>query len=177
VEVKLVDENGKEVSPGGQGELIVRGDHNMMGYLNRPEETSRALKDGWIYTGDIGRSDGEGYIFLVDRKGDMIVSGGENVYPGEVEQALHRHGAVMEACVFGIPDEKWGERVVAAVSLKPGAKVTEAELIEFCHLHLARYKIPKKIDFHESLPKNAIGKILRRDLREPYWSGRDRLIN
>jgi acyl-CoA synthetase (AMP-forming)/AMP-acid ligase II len=177
VEVKLVDENGEEVAPGELGELIVRGDHNMMGYLNNPEETRKTLKDGWVHTRDIGRIDEEGYVFLVDRKGDMIISGGENVYPGEVEQVLYEHPAVMEACVFGIPDEKWGESVTAAVAPKPGMSMTEEELIGYCKQRLARYKSPQKILFFGSLPKSSMGKILRRELRAPYWKGRNRAIH
>ncbi len=177
VEVKLVDENGEEAPPGELGELIVRGDHNMMGYLNNPGETSKTLKDGWIHTRDIGRIDEEGYVFLMDRKGDMIISGGENVYPGEVEQILYKHPAVMEACVFGIPDEKWGESVTAAVALKPGMNVAEEELIAHCKEVLARYKSPQKIVFLDALPKSPMGKILRRELRAPYWKGRERAIH
>ena len=177
VEVKLVDDDGVEVPPGEQGELIVRGDHNMIGYLDMPEETRESLKDGWVYTRDIATMDEEGYIFLVDRKSDMIISGGENVYPGEVEQILYQHPAVMEACVFGIPDEQWGESVTAAVAFKPGMSASEEELVEFCKQRLARYKSPKKIDFHESLPKSGLGKILRRELRAPYWKGRDRAVS
>ena len=177
VEVKLVDEKGEEVPPGEPGELAVRGDHNMMGYLNNPDETRKTLKDGWVHTRDIGRIDEEGYVFLVDRKGDMIISGGENVYPGEVEQVLYGHPAVMEACVFGIPDEKWGESVTAAVAPKPGMNVTEEELIAYCKQRLARYKTPQKISFFDSLPKSPMGKILRRELRAPYWKGRERAIH
>jgi acyl-CoA synthetase (AMP-forming)/AMP-acid ligase II len=177
VEIKVVDDNGKEVSPGQPGELIVRGDHNMSGYLNNPEETAKALRDGWVYTRDTAVMDEDGYVFLVDRKSEMIISGGENIYPNEVEQVLHQHSSVMEACVFGIPDEKWGEMVTAAVAIKPETMVTEEELIDFCKQRLAKYKIPKKIMFHDSLPKNAIGKILRRELRAPFWRGQDRAVH
>lgn len=177
VEIRLVDDNGKEVSPGEPGELIVRGDHNMSGYLNNPEETAKALRDGWVYTRDTAVMDEDGYVFLVGRKSDMIISGGENVYPSEVEQVLYQHGAVLEACVFSIPNEKWGEMVTAAVALKPGTTVTEEELIDFCKQRLAKYKTPKKITFHDSLPKSAIGKILRRELRAAYWKGQDRAIH
>jgi fatty-acyl-CoA synthase/long-chain acyl-CoA synthetase len=177
VEVKVVDDNGKEISPGQPGELTVRGDHNMSGYFNNPEETAKTLRDGWVYTRDTAVMDEEGYVFLVDRKSDMIISGGENVYPSEVEQVLYQHAAVMEACVFGIPDEKWGEMVTAAVAIKPGSQVTEEELIDFCRQRLAKYKAPKKVTFHDVLPKNATGKILRRELRAPYWRGQDRAIH
>lgn len=177
VEVKIEDDNGKEVASGERGELIVRGDHNMMGYLNMPEESKETLKDGWIRTGDIAVMDDEGYLFLVDRKKDIIISGGENVYPSEVEQVLHQHPAVMEACVFGIPDEQWGESVTAAVALKPGMKAKEEELIDFCKQRLARYKSPKKITFHDNLPKSGMGKIPRRELQAPYWKGLERRIH
>jgi acyl-CoA synthetase (AMP-forming)/AMP-acid ligase II len=177
VEIRLVGDDGKEVVPGGYGELVVRGDHNMMGYLNKPEETNKTLRNGWVHTRDIGRMDEDGYVFLVDRKGDMIISGGENVYPGEVEQVLYQHPAVMEACVFGIPDEKWGESVTAAIAVKPGLEVTESELIAFCKERLAKYKSPQKIAFYNSLPKSAMGKILRKELRAPFWKEQERGIH
>ena len=177
VECKLVNDSDEEVAPGEMGELIVRGDHNMMGYLGMPEETEKSLKDGWVHTRDLARMDEEGFIFLIDRKGDGIKSGAEFVYPGEVEQVLYRHPAVLEACVFGIPDDQWGESVTAAVALKPGASATEEELIRFCKERIARYKSPKSIAFHDSLPKSGVGKILRRELSEPYWKGQARRIN
>ena len=177
VEIRLVGDDGKEVVPGGYGELVVRGDHNMMGYLNKPEETNKTLRNGWVHTRDIGRMDEDGYVFLVDRKGDMIISGGENVYPGEVEQVLYQYPAVMEACVFGIPDEKWGESVTAAIAVKPGLEVTESELIAFCKERLAKYKSPQKIAFYNSLPKSAMGKILRKELRAPFWKEQERGIH
>jgi len=177
VEVKIVDDDGKEVPYGVTGELIVRGDHTMMGYLNNPEQTAEVLKDGWIYTGDIGQKDKDGYIFLTDRKGEMIVSGGLNVYPSEVEQVLHRHPAVLEACVFGVPDEKWGEAIKAVVAFRPSMVASEKEIIEFCKEHLVSYKKPVSVDFLESLPKSATGKVLRRELRESYWKGYDKRIH
>jgi long-chain acyl-CoA synthetase len=177
VEVKLVDQEGNAVQPGEVGELVVRGDHNMMGYLNRPAETAEALRDGWVYTRDIGTADDEGYIYLLDRKTDMIITGGENVYPGEVEQVIYRHPAVFEVCAFGIPDDQWGEAVTAAVTLKPGMTVDEAALIEFCKGELARYKCPKRIVFLDALPKGGTGKILRRELRAPWWREHERAIH
>ncbi len=177
VEMRLVGDDGKEAVPGGYGELVVRGDHNMMGYLNKPEETNKTLRNGWVHTRDIGRMDEEGYVFLVDRKGDMMISGGENVYPGEVEQVLYQHSSVMEACAFGVPDEKWGESVTAAVVLKIGKNVTEEDLINFCKQRLASYKCPKNILFYDNLPKSAMGKILRRELRAPYWGAQERSIH
>ncbi len=177
VEVKIVDEDGKEVPRGKTGELIVRGDHNMTGYLGLPEETKKFLRDGWVYTRDVAKMDNEGYIFLVGRTLDMIITGGENVYPGEVEQVLYEHPAVMEACVFGIPDEQWGESVTAAVVLKVGKSATEEELIEFCKHRLARYKSPRTVTLHDSLPKSGMGKILRRELQAPYWKGREKEVH
>ena len=157
--------------------MIVRSEHQMTRYFNRPEETDETLKKGWIYTGDIAKMDDEGYIFLVDRKNDMIITGGLNVFPGEVEQVLYRHPEVVEASAFGIPDEQWGESIIAAVALKPGSKVTEEKMIDFCKQHLAQFKVPKKVSFHDSLPKSSAGKILRRELRAPYWKGYERAIH
>jgi acyl-CoA synthetase (AMP-forming)/AMP-acid ligase II len=168
VKLKIVDEHGKEAADGDLGEIIVQSDHAMMGYLNRPEETRAKLIDGWIHTGDIGKIE-NGYVYLMDRKGEMIISGGLNVYPNEVEQVVNGHPAVLEACAFGVPDERWQEAVKVAVVLKPGMTATENEIIEFCNERLASYKKPQSVDFMENLPKNAQGKILRRELRAPYW--------
>jgi acyl-CoA synthetase (AMP-forming)/AMP-acid ligase II len=178
VEAKIVDDSGKEVGTGELGELILRGDHLMTGYWNRPAElTTETLRDGWIYTRDIARKDEKGYFYLVDRKSDMIVSGGLNVYPNEVEQVLYEHPAVSEAAVIGVPDEQWGEGVKAVVVLKPGAKATAGDLIEFCKDKLASYKKPRSVDFVDSLPKSGTGKILRREVKEPYWKGHGRRIH
>jgi long-chain acyl-CoA synthetase len=175
VKLKIVDENGKEVTAGDTGEIVVQSDNAMIGYLNRPEETAAKLKNGWIYTGDIGRIE-NGYVYLMDRKGEMIISGGLNIYPNEVEQVLYTHPAVLEASVFGIPDEKWQEAVKATVVLKPGMTASENDIIEFCKQRLAAYKKPQSVDFMDSLPKNPQGKILRRELRAPYWKGFTRNI-
>jgi acyl-CoA synthetase (AMP-forming)/AMP-acid ligase II len=175
VKLKIVDEHGKEAANGELGEIIVQSDHAMMGYLNRPEETSKKLINGWIHTGDIGKIE-NGYVYLMDRKGEMIISGGLNVYPNEVEQVVNAHPAVLEACVFGVPDEKWQEAVKAAVVLKPGMTATEDEIIEFCKERLASYKKPQSVDFMDNLPKNAQGKILRREMRAPYWKQYTRTI-
>ncbi|MFH1169608.1 MAG: long-chain-fatty-acid--CoA ligase [Chloroflexota bacterium] len=178
VDVRVVDESGKGVPTGEAGEVIVRGDHIMKSYWKVPQEvTDDKLRDGWIYTGDIGKFDNDNYLFLVDRKGQMIISGGLNVFPNEVEQVLYQYKGVLEASVFGIPDEQWGEAVKAVVALKPGTKVTEAELITFCRDRIAHYKAPKSIDFRDSLPKSDSGKILTKELKAPYWKGRDRQIN
>jgi len=175
VKLKIVDEGGKEVAPGVLGEIIIQSDHAMMGYLNRPEETRAKLIDGWIHTGDIGKIE-KGYVFLMDRKGEMIISGGLNVYPNEVEQVVNAHPAVLEACVFGVPDEKWQEAVKVAVVLKPDMTATEDEIIGFCKERLASYKKPQSVDFMDTLPRNAQGKILRRELRAPYWKQYTRTI-
>lgn len=175
VELKIVDDDGKEVGPGESGEVIVRADHAMIGYLNRPDETRKKLIDGWIHTGDMGKID-NGYVYLMDRKGEMIISGGLNVYPNEVEQAVYAHPAVLEACAFGVPDEKWQEAVKVAVVLKPGMTATADEIIEFCRQRLASFKKPRSVDFLENMPKNAQGKILRRELRAPYWKHFSRSI-
>ncbi len=175
VQIKIVDEAGEELGEGETGEIIVQSDHAMMGYLNRPKETDAKLINGWIHTGDIGKME-RGYVYLLDRKGEMIISGGLNIYPNEVEQILCGHPAVLEACAFGVPDEKWQEAVKVAVVLKEGASLTEEEIIEFCRERLASYKKPRSVDFMERLPKNAQGKILRRELRAPYWKAYTRSI-
>jgi len=169
VKVKVVDDNNVEVNPGQIGEIVVTGDHLMTGYLNNPEATREVLVDGWLHTKDLGMFDEDGYIFLTGgRTHDMIISGAENIYPQEVEQVLYQHPAIAEACVFGIPDKKWGEAVVAAVALKSKIKVSENELITFCKNQLASYKKPQRIHFLKSLPKSGAGKILRKDLKQKF---------
>ena len=150
----------------------------MPGYWNRPSETAQAFtEDGWYRTGDLGSIDAGGYVFLVDRAKDMIVSGGENVYTTEVENALAGHPAVLELAVFGVPDERWGEAVHAAVVLKTGATATEEELIAHCRRSIGGFKVPRAITIRdEPLPKSAAGKILKRELRAPYWDGHDRVV-
>jgi acyl-CoA synthetase (AMP-forming)/AMP-acid ligase II len=175
VRLKVLDEAGGEVPPGTEGEIVVQSDHAMIGYLKRPEETAAKLIDGWIHTGDIGRIE-NGYVYLMGRKGEMIISGGLNVYPTEVEQVINEHPAVEEACVFGVPDEKWQEAVKAVVVLKAGSTAEEAEIIDFCRSRLAGYKRPQSIQFLDHLPKNAQGKVLRRELRAPYWANYTRPI-
>ena len=175
-EVRVVDDAGNRVPPGVAGEIVIRGANVMMGYWKKPEQTAAALRDGWLHTGDIGRMDEEGYLYLVDRKADMIVTGGENVYPTEAENVLYKHPRVQECVVVSAPDDNWGERVQAVVVLKPGPPLTEQELIDFCKERLAGYKCPKKIDFWETLPKSVVGKLLRREVKAKYWQGRDRRI-
>ena len=171
VDLKVVDKNANPVTADDQqvGEIWVRGDTVTTGYWNLPDETKQAFTDGWLRTGDLAVIDTEGYVNIVDRKKDMIVTGGENVYSTEVENVLYLHPKVLEAAVFGIPDEKWGESVAAAVVLKPNETATETEIIEFCKTHQASYKTPKSIIFLDELPKTGSGKITKKALRDPYW--------
>ena len=172
VQVKIVDKEGEEVPVGEMGEVTVKGEHLMTGYLNRDEATAEALHNGWLRTGDLGKMDQNGYIYLGGgRKGDMIVSGGLNIYPDEVEQIIYRHPAVLEACVFGVPDEIWGEAVKAGVVLKKGQKVSPEQLKKHMQEFVDGYKIPKGIYFMKQLPKNAAGKIQRRELQKWYKKG------
>jgi long-chain acyl-CoA synthetase len=167
-DVRLVDiENGKEeVAQGEPGEIIMKGPLIMQGYWNNPEETAGQLKDGWLYTGDIAVRDEDGYIFIVDRKKDMIIAGGYNIYPREIDEVLFQHSKVQEAVCVGVADQYRGETVKAFVVLKPGQDATEEEIISFCRQKLAAYKVPKIIEFRDALPKSAIGKILRKILRQ-----------
>lgn len=170
-ELKVVTDDGREIRKDEKevGEIIVRGDTVTPGYWQLPEETARAIRNGWLYTGDMAVMDDEGYVTIVDRRKDMIVTGGENVYSTEVENALYLHPAVLECAVVGVPDEKWGEAVKGVVVLKPGREATEEELISFCKEKIARYKAPKSIDFISALPKTGSGKIEKKKLRDPYW--------
>jgi long-chain acyl-CoA synthetase len=179
VGIRILAEDGTPVSLGEVGEVVVQGPNVMLGYWNKPEQTASVLRDGGYWSGDLGYMDDEGYLFLVDRSKDMIVSGGENVYSTEVEEVLYRHPAVLEAAVFGVPDEKWGEAVYAAVYLRPGTEgVTADELVAFCRESLGGYKVPKGIDLHDQvLPKSGPGKFLKRSLRDRYWAGHDRGVN
>jgi acyl-CoA synthetase (AMP-forming)/AMP-acid ligase II len=148
----------------------------MKGYWRNPEVTATTLRNGWLHTGDVGRMDENGYVYLMDRSKDMIVSGGENIYPREVEEVLARHPAVREVAVFGVPDPQWGEAIKAVVVLREGVSVEADELIAFCKDHIASYKKPKSIDFVDELPKSNYGKLLKRELREKYWQETDRKI-
>lgn len=168
VEIRLVDDEGDEVPVGQEGEVSVSGDVVMKGYWNNPEATAKSLRGGWLHTGDIGRMDERGRLFLLDRKNDMIISGGTNIYPREVEEALIEHEGVREAVVFGVPDTVWGESVFACVVPTPGTSPTEEALIEFCKSRLASFKKPKRVEIVDALPKNAYGKVLRRELQERY---------
>ncbi|HXD39152.1 MAG TPA: long-chain-fatty-acid--CoA ligase [Ramlibacter sp.] len=175
-EVRIGDADGNEVPRGQPGEVLVRGANVMKGYWNNENLTRERLRGGWLHTGDIGTMDDEGYIFLLDRKADMIVTGGENVYPTEIEAVLYTHPAVQECIVASAPDDKWGERVQAAVVLRKGAEVTERDLLAFCRDKLANYKCPKRIEFRDMLPKSQVGKLLRKDVRNDFWGGVQRQI-
>ena len=166
VENKVVDELGNEVPDGEVGELIVRGPNVMKGYYKMPEETESAIRNGWLYTGDMARRDENGYFYIVDRKKDLVIVGGYNVYPREVEEVLFTHRDIVEAAVIGLPDPDFGEAVHAFVVLKDGIKPNEDSLIAFCAARLAKYKIPTQIEFLDELPKNTTGKILRRSLKD-----------
>jgi len=176
VEVSIFDLDGKELPAGETGEIVTRSDLVMKGYWRNPEATNKALKNGWLHTGDMGYMDEKGYLFIMDRSKDMIISGGENIYPREIEEVLIRHEAIREVAVIGIPDAKWGEAIKAVVALFPGMFVTEEELIFFCRDHIAGYKKPKTVDFVDALPKNNYGKILKRDLRAGYWKDKVRKV-
>jgi long-chain acyl-CoA synthetase len=180
VSVKVVREDGTAVTPGSGeiGEIILAGEHLMTGYWGRPAETAEVLRDGWFYTGDLARVDQDGFVYIVDRAKDLIISGGYNVYPREVEEVLLQHPAIEEAAVFGIPDPKWGEAVHAAVSLRPKARgATQPELIAWCRERLADYKCPKSFDYATGLPKGPTGKILKRQLRDFYWQDEKRQVH
>lgn len=175
-EVRIVDESDQEVPRGTVGELAVRGEAMTMGYWRLPGESEKLLRGGWLHTGDFARQDEEGFVYIVDRKNDMIISGGKNIYPREVEEVLYSHPAVLEATVIGIPDPHWGESVKAIVVLKPAMSATAAELISFCKENMASYKKPSAIEFREILPKSPTGKILKRVLRDEFWKDRDRKV-
>lgn len=176
--LRVVDDSGREVPRDRNtvGEIVTRSEANMVGYWNRPEETAATLRDGWLYTGDLATWDEDGFLYIMDRKKEMIISGGENIYPAQIENVIYRHPSVLEVAVIGVPDDTWGEAVKAVVALKPGATATEQEIIELTRRELASYMKPKSVDFIESLPKSSTGKILKRELREGYWEGRSRQV-
>jgi long-chain acyl-CoA synthetase len=178
VRVRVVNTRGEEVKPGEVGEIIAKGPNIMVGYWNNPQATAEAVRDGWLYTGDLATVDEEGYIYIVDRKKDMIITGGENVFSTEVENVVYTHPAVLEAAVVGVPDATWGEAIKAIVVLKPGASATEEEIIAYCRSRIAHFKVPRSVDFYEgALPKSGSGKILKRELREKYWAGHERRVH
>jgi acyl-CoA synthetase (AMP-forming)/AMP-acid ligase II len=178
VETKIVDLYGHEVAPGVVGEIVTRGENLLSCYWDEPEQTAALFKtgDGWLWTGDLGMRDAAGFITLVDRSKDLIVSGAENIYPTEIENALYKHQDVAECAAFGVPDERWGEVPAAHVVLRPGARVSEAELIDFVGAQIARYKRPRLVKLVEKLPKTAVGKVQRGVIRAVYWEGRSKRI-
>ena len=165
-EVRVVDEFGQPLPPGQVGEIVVKGPQVMKGYLKNEEETARTVKDGWMYSGDLGRFDDDGLLYIVDRKKDMLIRGGENVYPVEVEEALYAIPEVLEAAIIGIPHEVYGEVPKAYIVLKEGQTLTEEDVKAFCKKQLASYKVPDEIEFLDTLPRNASGKVLKTVLRE-----------
>jgi long-chain acyl-CoA synthetase len=178
VEIAILDENGDKLAPHVVGEIAVRSPSTMRGYWRLPEATQKTMtSDGWLRTGDAGYLDEEGYVYIHDRVKDMIISGGENIYPAEVENAVFGHPAVAEVAVIGVPDDQWGESVKAVVALKPGVEASEDEIIAFARTRIAGFKTPRTVDFIEALPRNGTGKILRRELRAPYWEGKTRQVN
>jgi fatty-acyl-CoA synthase len=178
VELKIVGADGQTLPVGEVGELLTRSSNNMIGYWNLPDATANTMTaDGWIHTGDAGYLDEDGYLFIRDRVKDMIISGGENVYPAEVESAIYGHPDVLEVAVIGVPDDKWGEAVKAVCSPKPGCTIDADSVITWARERIAGFKVPKSVDTIEALPRNPSGKILRRELRAPYWEGRERQVN
>ncbi|HEV7679682.1 MAG TPA: AMP-binding protein [Candidatus Dormibacteraeota bacterium] len=176
VDLRVVDAEGNDLPPGEVGELLIRAPQVMRGYHNREADTGAAIQDGWFHSGDAAALDAEGYIYIRDRIKDMIVTGGENVYPIEVESVIAEHPAVADVAVIGVPDHRWGETVKAVVVLRPGAVATEDDLVEFCKPRLAGFKRPTSVEFVESIPRNPTGKILKRELREQYWQGQARRV-
>ena len=156
----------RRLAPGEVGELAVRGPQVMRGYWNRPDETAQVLRDGWLFTGDLARVEPDGYFSIVDRKKDMIITGGMNVYPRDVEEPLYQHPKVREAVAVGVPDPRWGEAVKVYLVLRDGETATEQEILDYCHARMARYKVPKYVEFRRELPKSLVGKVLRRQLIE-----------
>lgn len=177
VELRILGDDGKDLPAGQVGEIAVRSPQVMAGYWKLPEASARALQGDWFLTGDAGYLDDKAYLYIYDRVKDMIVSGGENIYPAEVESALFGHPAVADVAVIGVPDERWGEAVKAVVVRKPGAELAPGELIGWARERIAGYKLPKSVDFIEALPRNPTGKILKRELRKTYWVGKDRQVN
>lgn len=177
IDLMVADPDGNPMPTGESGEIAARGANVMKGYWNKPEETARTIRNGWLFTGDIGQQDAEGFFYIVDRSKDMIVTGGENVYSTEVESAIYSHAAVKEAAVIGIPDKQWGELVMACVVVRDDCTVTADELIDHCRKYIANYKLPRRVEFYPNeLPKSGTGKIMKRTLRDPFWKGMKRAV-
>lgn len=177
VEIRVVDPNDNEVPRGEIGEVAIKSPSNLIEYWHLPDATAEALRGGWMHTGDAAYMDDDGYIYIQDRIKDMIISGGENVYPAEVESAIYGHPAIAEVAVIGVPSERWGEEVKACVVAKPGMEIEEGDVIAYARERVAAFKAPKSVDVIPEMPRNPSGKILRRELRKPYWEGRDRQVS
>jgi len=175
-EIRIVDADDNVLPNGTIGEVIARGPQMMKGYWNQPEATAQTLRGGWMHTGDAGTLDDDGYLYIQDRVKDMIVSGGENVYPRMVEEVLFQHPAIADVAVIGVPDERWGETVKAIVVLREGKQANADELIEFCRDKLGGFERPRSVEFVDALPRTPSGKVLKRTLREPYWAGQKRRV-
>jgi acyl-CoA synthetase (AMP-forming)/AMP-acid ligase II len=176
--IEIRDAQGNALPVGSEGEIWICSQSCMNGYWNLPEATAATMTGGgWVRSGDAGYMDEDGYVYIQDRVKDMIVSGGENIYPAEVESAMYGHDAIAEVAVIAVPDEKWGEAVKAIVVLKPGAPADAQAILDFTRTRIAGYKVPKTVDFVTSLPRNGTGKILKRELRKPFWEGRERQVN
>jgi len=176
-QLRLVGEDDGDVPPGGEGEIAVKTPNMMNGYLNKPEETAQTMRNGWLHTGDIGRRDEEGYVYILDRKKDMVISGGWNIYPKEIEATIHEHHAVADVAVIGVPDPKWGEALKAVVVLHSGKKATAEEIIQFCKERKGSIKAPKSVDFVDQIPLTSVGKHDKKGLRELYWHGEKRRVH
>jgi long-chain acyl-CoA synthetase len=177
VDVRIVDDNGQQLPRGQTGEIALRGAQIMLGYWHKPEASAGALRNGWLHTGDAAYMDDDGFVYIVDRVKDMIISGGENIYSREVENAVHAYPAVRECAVFGVPNERWGESVHAVVTLKEGQTASSEQIIEHCHRLIAGYKCPRTVEFRDALPLSGAGKIMKNVLREPYWVGKTKAVN
>ncbi|HET9528869.1 MAG TPA: acyl-CoA synthetase, partial [Blastocatellia bacterium] len=179
VEMSIVDANDNHLPHDGQsvGEIVVRADNVMAGYWKQPEDTAHVMRGGWFHTGDMAVVDDEGYYLIVDRKKDIIISGGENIASIEVEKAIFSHPSVMECAVIAVPDDRWGEVPKALVVLKPGESLTDQELIDHCRTKLPGFKVPKSVEFFDALPKGGTGKILKKELRERYWEGYQKRVH
>jgi len=177
VDVRIVDDDQRDVPVGEPGEVIFRGDTVMQGYWNAPDATAAALRNGWLHTGDVARADERGFIYHVDRKKDIIISGAMNISAREVEEVIYRHPGVRECAVIAVPDEHWGETPKAIITVRDQCTVTAEEIEEICKTHLATYKRPRSIDFVDEMPKSSMGKILKRELKKQFWADRDRLVN
>jgi acyl-CoA synthetase (AMP-forming)/AMP-acid ligase II len=176
ISVAIQDDAGTILPRGKAGEICVRGDLVMSGYYKDPVKTAETIVDGWLHTGDVGHLDAEGYLHITDRKKDMIITGGFNVYPARVEQVIWSHPAVRDCAVIGVPDAKWGEAVKAVVELNPGQSVSAEEIIALCKDRLGSVMTPKSVDFIASLPRSSVGKVLKKDLRETYWQGQAKRV-